>query len=66
MIDDPIVEDVYQARQRSLDECDGDLAKWIKRLKAAETKHHNRVITLEKVRRKRGGHETRHPAEPSN
>lgn len=66
MIDDPIVEDVYQARQRILDECDGDLAKWIERLKATEAQHQNRVVTLENVREKSGRADKRHPAEPSS
>ena len=53
MIDDPIVEDVYQARQKILDQCHGDLSKWIERLKAAETQHQDRVVNLETVRKKR-------------
>jgi hypothetical protein len=32
MINDPIVEEVYQARQKILDQRDGDLTKWIERL----------------------------------
>jgi succinate dehydrogenase flavin-adding protein (antitoxin of CptAB toxin-antitoxin module) len=62
MIDDPIVEDVYQARQRILDQCDGDLTRWIERLKAAEWQHRNQVVTLEEVRNKRRDLEGRHPA----
>ena len=50
MIDDPIVEDVYQARQKILDQCDGDLKKWIERLKAAEAQHQDRVVSAEAVR----------------
>ncbi len=50
MIDDPIVEDVYQAREKILDACNGDLKKWIERLRAAETQHKDRVVGLEAVR----------------
>ncbi len=53
MIDDPIVEEIYQARQKILDQCNGDLAKWIQRLKAAEARHPDRVVTLEDLRQKR-------------
>jgi hypothetical protein len=53
VIDDPIVEEVYQARQKILDQCDGDLAKWIERLKAAEARHPERLVTLEQLREKR-------------
>ena len=53
MIDDPIVEDVYQARQKILDECQGDLTQWIERLKAAEAQHQDRLVDLETVRKRR-------------
>ena len=52
VIDDPIVEEVYQARRKILDECNGDLGKWIERLKAAEAQHQDRVVTLEAVRKR--------------
>lgn len=53
MIDDPIVEDVYQARRRILDQCDNDLGKWIERLKAAEAQHQDRLVTVGTVRERR-------------
>jgi len=53
MIDDPIVEDVYQAREKILEQCHGDLAQWIERLKAAEAQHQDRLVDLETVRKKR-------------
>jgi len=62
MIDDPIVEDVYQARQKILDQCNGDLAKWIERLKAAEAQHQNRVVTREAVDEKSHPDRSPHPA----
>lgn len=61
MIDDPIVEDVYQARQKILEQCDGDLRKWIDRLKAAEAGHQDRLVNFETVRRKRGPAERPRP-----
>ena len=53
MIDDPIVEDVYRAREKILDACNGDLSKWIERLRAAEAQHPDRVVDLETVRKAR-------------
>lgn len=66
MIDDPIVEDVYQARQRILDECEGDLTRWIERLKAVESLHQDRVVTLEEVRNQRELADKRRSAKPSS
>ena len=60
MINDPIVEDVYQARQKIMDQCNGDLSKWIERLKAAEAQHQDRIVTLENVRKGRQPAENRH------
>ena len=62
MINDPIVEEVYQARQKILDECNGDLKKWLERLKAAEAQHGDRVVTLQAVREKRRREQDRHLA----
>ena len=53
MTNDPIVEEVYQARQKILDQNNGDLAKWMERLKAAEAQHQERLVTLEDVRKRR-------------
>ena len=58
---DPIVEEVYQARQKILDQCNGDLAKWIEHLKAAEARHPDRVVTLEDLRKKRQAERSGHP-----
>jgi hypothetical protein len=52
MINDPIVEQVYRAREKILDECGGDLKKWMERLRAAEAQHPERIVTLEAVRQK--------------
>ena len=66
MIDDPIVEDVYQARQKILDQCNGDLSKWIERLKAAEAQHQDRVVNLETVRNRRQLTPSRAPTKRSS
>jgi len=60
MINDPIVEEVYQARQKILDECKGDLTKWLERLKTAESQHQDRIVTLDNVRKRRKLTESRH------
>lgn len=62
MTKDPIVEEVYQARQKILDQNNGDLAKWMERLKAAEAKHQERLVTLEDVRKRRQLADSRHLA----
>ncbi|NOX54799.1 MAG: hypothetical protein GXP27_10240 [Planctomycetes bacterium] len=53
MINDPIVEDVYRARQKILDECHNDLAEWIERLRDAERQHPQRLVTRDDVQRRR-------------
>ena len=51
--EDTILEDLYRARQKILDECQGDLMKWIERLKACEAQHQDRLVDLETVRKRR-------------
>jgi hypothetical protein len=53
MIGDPIIEVIYQARQRLLDECGGDLEKLMNRLRDAETQHPDRVITKAAIQERR-------------
>jgi hypothetical protein len=53
MIGDPIIEEIYQARQRLLDECGGDLEKLMNRLRDAETQHPDRVITKAAIQERR-------------
>jgi len=64
MIDDPIVEDVYQARQKILGQCHGDLSQWIERLKAAEAQHEDRLVDLDTVRKQSERSETLTPRPP--
>ena len=58
MMDDPIVEEVHQTRQRILAECDGDVEKLIDRLKTADSANKNRLVTLEDVRQRTDARET--------
>ena len=62
MIDDPIVEDVYQARRKILDECHGDLSIWMESLRAAEVRHRDRVVTLQEVQERRQSQESEESA----
>lgn len=52
MMDDPIVQEVHETRQRILNECGGDLDRLIERLKAAESKHKDRLVSMEDVRKR--------------
>jgi hypothetical protein len=61
MIHDPIVKEIHQARQKILEECDGDLDRLMDRLKAAEAQHGHRVVTVEQVRAKRSREPHPHP-----
>ena len=47
---DPIVDEVRQTRQKLLDDCGGDLAKLLDRLKAAEAEDRDRVVSTKAVR----------------
>jgi hypothetical protein len=49
MIEDPIVKEIHETRRRILEECDGDLERLIARLKAAEQKDKDRLVTMEEV-----------------
>ena len=52
MIDDPIVEEIRETRRQILHECQGDLERLIARLKAAEQKDQNRLVTADQVRKR--------------
>ena len=49
---DPIVTEIHQTRRRIFAECDGDLERLIARLKAAESKDKDRLVTLEDVQKR--------------
>jgi hypothetical protein len=52
MIEDPIVQEVHETRRRIFDECGGDLQRLIDRLKNAEAKDHDRLVTLEEIQKR--------------
>jgi len=51
-MDDPIVEEVRQARRRILAECGGDVDRLIGRLRAADSKDKDRHVTVEGVHKR--------------
>ena len=53
-MNDPIIEEIYQGRQKLLDECGGgDLKRLMQRLRSAEAKHLDRVVTKAGLRERR-------------
>ena len=50
MIRDPIVEEVYQVRERLMNECGGDLSKLIERQKAMAVPTGMKTATANQVR----------------
>ena len=53
MIRDPIVDEIRQIRKRLWEECDGDLRKYLARLKDRAAVEPERIVTLEERRRER-------------
>ena len=49
---DPIVEEIHQIRERILGDCDGDLERWLNRLKAAEKKDQRHIVNIETLQEK--------------
>lgn len=45
MKDDPIVEEIHEARRKLLNECGGDLEKLMDRLKSREQEHPSRIVS---------------------
>jgi hypothetical protein len=46
MNQDPIVEEIYQTRQKLLEACDNDLDQLLDRLKATEVQDSDRLVPL--------------------
>jgi len=64
--DDPIVEEVRQARAKIWEECGGDLNRFAAWLREQQAKHPERLVSLEEVRRRSGtSKKTRAQAPPS-
>ncbi|MEX0703383.1 MAG: hypothetical protein WD069_14910 [Planctomycetales bacterium] len=53
MKEDPIVAEVREARRRIFEACGSDLDRLIAHLKDAESKHKERLVTIEDVQRRR-------------
>ena len=53
MIDDPVVEEVYRARQSLIDKFGGDAIAWLRNLRAQQHRHGERLVTLQEVRARR-------------
>jgi hypothetical protein len=49
-MDDPIVKEIRETRQRIFKECGEDLERYIEYLKSTEPQDKHRVVTLEEVR----------------
>ena len=49
---DPIVEEIHQIREKILDDYDGDLEKWMNRLKIAEKNDQKHIVNTETLRKK--------------
>lgn len=49
MVDDPIVEEVHRIREKMLAECDGDFDKLFERLRAAQDKDKDRLVTKDQM-----------------
>jgi hypothetical protein len=51
MLDDPIVKEIHETRRRIFQECGGDVEQLIARLKAAEQKDNDRLVTMDEVQK---------------
>ena len=49
---DPIVEEIHQIREKILDDYDGDLEKWMNRLKIAEKNDQKHIVNTETLQEK--------------
>jgi hypothetical protein len=58
MTGDPIVDEIHQTRRRIWEECGEDVEGLIARLREAESKDRDRLVTLEDLRKRAGGRET--------
>jgi hypothetical protein len=49
MKDDPIITEIHKIRKEILNECNNDIEKYLERLKIAELKDKDRLVSLEKL-----------------
>jgi hypothetical protein len=52
MTGDPIVREIHETRRRIFQECGGDVEGLIARLKAAELKDKDRLVTMDDVQKR--------------
>jgi hypothetical protein len=52
VINDPIVEEIHEARRRIFEDCGGNVDGLIARLKAAEQQDKDRLVSMDEVRRR--------------
>lgn len=51
-MEDEIVNEIHETRRRIFDACDGDIERFIERLKVAELDDKDRLITFEEVQKR--------------
>lgn len=49
MLNDPIVEEIHQIREKLLAQYGGDMDKYLDHLKEAEKQHQDRLVTKEQL-----------------
>ena len=48
-MEDEIVNEIHETRQRIFEECGGDVERFIDRLKTLDVAHKDRLVTIEQV-----------------
>lgn len=51
-MEDEIVNEIHETRQRIFEECGGDIERYIERLKSADDNDKDRLVTIEDVRKR--------------
>jgi len=51
-MDDPIVKEIHETRRRIFQECGGDVERLIARLRTAESKDKDRLVTMDEVQKR--------------
>jgi hypothetical protein len=51
-MEDAIVNEIHETRRRIFEECEGDIERFIERLKAAEARDRDRLVTVEMVQQR--------------
>lgn len=49
MLNDPIVEEIHRIRDKMLAECDGDMKKYMDRLRKAQKQDQHRLVTKDQM-----------------